>query len=86
MFDNIGSKIKKLAKVLCWIGISVTALAGLLFALLNFEALFYDGNILIPLGLIFLGPLLSWIGSFVLYGFGQLVENSDIIRNKMMKD
>ena len=27
---------------------------------------------------IVLGALLSWVGSFVLYGFGEIVENSDI--------
>jgi hypothetical protein len=26
-----------------------------------------------------LGSLGSWIGSFMTYGFGQLVENSDIL-------
>lgn len=26
-----------------------------------------------------IGALLSWVGAFILYGFGQLIENSDII-------
>ena len=32
---------------------------------------------------IVLGSLLSWIGSFFTYGFGQLIENTDDIRSKM---
>ena len=28
------------------------------------------------------GALLSWVSSFVLYGFGQLVENSDVIAGR----
>ena len=35
-----------------------------------------DNDILGLLWLI-LGPIISWISSFVLYGFGQLVDNSD---------
>ncbi len=30
MFDNIGSKIKMLAKVICWVGIIMSCLSGLI--------------------------------------------------------
>ena len=29
MFENIGGKIKKLAKIICWIGIIISALSGI---------------------------------------------------------
>lgn len=29
-----------------------------------------------------LGSLLSWVSSFVLYGFGEIVENSALIAGK----
>ena len=29
--------------------------------------------------IIVVGSLLSWVGSFLLYGFGQLIENSDVL-------
>ncbi len=32
---------------------------------------------------IVIGSILSWLGSLVLYGFGQLVDNSDIIRKQL---
>lgn len=65
MFDNIGGKIKGFAKVVAWLGIILSVIIGFL----SIET----GGILI----IIIGSVSSWVGSFVLYGFGQLVENSD---------
>lgn len=44
----------------------------------------YAVDSLVPVGtaIVFIGPLLSWISSFVLYGFGELVENSAIAADK----
>ena len=66
MFENIGGKLKKLASILTWIGCILSLLAGFIYAF--------------PIGLLLITPigcLLSWVGSFALYGFGQLIENSD---------
>ena len=30
-----------------------------------------------------LGPIIAWIASWILYGFGQLIENSDTIAGKI---
>ena len=70
MFDNIGSKIKELAKIVCWIGIAVSVIIGI--------ALLWTDGLAGILTAVF-GSLFSWVGSFVLYGFGQLVENSDTL-------
>ncbi len=71
MFSNIGGKIKSLAQVITWLGIIVSVIWG-------FVLMATDED-LIPAGLIIalLGSLISWISSFVLYGFGQLIENTD---------
>ena len=71
MFDNIGGKIKTLASVICIIGIIGCCIIGIV--------LMTKGELLVIIGLavMVLGSLLSWVGSFVLYGFGQLIENSD---------
>lgn len=66
MFENIGQKIKKLASTLAWIGCILSIIPGAFIAY--------------PLGLLIITPvgcLLSWVGSFALYGLGQLIENSD---------
>lgn len=65
MFNNIGQKIKTLAKVLCWIGIVFSVITGLASMALNPVA-----GILVAA----LGVLVSWIGSFLSYGFGELID------------
>lgn len=77
MFSNIGGKIKNLAMVLCGIGISGSVLLGILLI---------SNRAAVP-GIIFMivGSLFSWVGSFVLYGFGQLVENSDRMASNAAK-
>ncbi len=68
MFGNIGGKIKALAQVITWIGIIVSILIGII-------TMSTSG----PVGILIAvaGSLISWISSFILYGFGQLIENSD---------
>lgn len=90
MFNNIGHKIQVLAKVLCWIGIICWVITG--FALmagsssmtyrLNGEFVRANSGAGVVAGIltIVVGVLVSWIGSLVLYAFGQLVEDTHAIR------
>lgn len=71
MFDNIGGKIKTLAQVVTWIGIISSVISGI--ALMSID----EDMIFVGLMVMIFGSLMSWVSSFVLYGFGQLVENSD---------
>ena len=73
MFDNIGQKIKKLATVICWIGIVFSVMIGLTFM---------RASILTGFTIAALGALSSWIGSLFTYGYGQLIENTDILVQK----
>lgn len=75
MFDNIGDKIKTLASVITVLGIIASLITGGVMISAN------DNLALIGLLIMVLGSLISWISSFLLYGFGQLIENSD----KLMK-
>ena len=70
MFDDIGGKIKKLATFFSFIGIIISILVGIILTVIFNSVLF-----LLLIG--GLGSLFSWIASFCLYGFGQLIENSD---------
>lgn len=81
MFNNIGGKIKGLAKFICWLGIIVSVLVGIILIIgatnRNGYYSYTDTNMVITgVIVIVMGSILSWIGSFVLYGFGELVENS----------
>lgn len=77
MFTNIGSKIKGATKVFCWLLIALFVIIGV--ALLVSDAVLNGIIVLIA------GPLATWVSSFVLYGFGELVENSCIQTNLMIK-
>lgn len=80
MFDNIGSKIKTVAKVVCWIGIIASIIIGFVLMVQDDDTAF--AGILTMI----LGSLGSWIGSFMTYGFGQLIENSDILVKQGQKE
>ena len=71
MFSNIGGKIKSLAQIVCWMGIICSVVSGIILIDTDDDLAFLGFVIII------IGSLLSWVSSFVLYGFGQLVENSD---------
>ena len=82
MFTNIGNKIRTLAKVLCIIGIVLAALSGLIMMISGISMLGYSYTAGAGVALIFgglvsaaLGALLAWVGSFVLYGYGQLIHS-----------
>lgn len=78
MFDNIGNKIMVLAKVVCWIGIIASIVAGVAAIVAAHGYLEYIiGGVLLMIA----GCILSWVSAFVLYGFGKLVDNSEIMVN-----
>lgn len=71
MFDNIGGKLKGLAKVLCWTGILCSMIGAIGLWLANTR---YQPTILSGFVLLIVGSLASWLGSFSLYGLGELIE------------
>ena len=71
MYDNIGGKIKNWA---VWIFV-VEAIAAVIGGI----ALIANNNGLVGFLTVVLGPIAAWVSSWLLYGFGQLIENSDII-------
>lgn len=79
MFKNIGKKIKTLAQVICWIGIVCSVLSGI-GMMVSDSDMIVVGILMIPVG-----ALASWIGSFMLYGFGELVENSTVLAELAVK-
>ena len=71
MFDNIGEKIKTLEQVICTPGIIGSLIGGI--------ALISVDMIIVGIIVLICGPIFAWIGSFGLYGLGQLIENTDIL-------
>ena len=68
MYDNIGEKIKGLAKGFFIAGAVLTFIAGVSVMAVD------EDLIVIGLPVMLLGPIISWISSWMLYGFGELVD------------
>ena len=69
-YSNVGGKLKIFAKIIFALDTALTVLLGIAILILAEES-----N---TMGLFFiiLGPVFSWLGSLVLYGFGELVERA----------
>ena len=76
MYDNIGGKIKGLAKTMFIVEAIGAVIMGI--ALLTTD----DDFILAGLLTLFCGPIIAWVSSWILYAFGELVEDIHAMRNK----
>ncbi len=76
LYDNIGGKIKNWAQ---WIFIveAIAAIIGGIFMLFEGDDTTFWGIILI-----IAGPVVAWVSSWILYAFGDIVENISDIRHK----
>ena len=74
MYDNIGRKIKGLAKAFFIVEAIATVIAGI--------ALMAIDEDLIGVLILILGPVVAWVSTWLLYGFGELIDKTcDIERN-----
>ena len=76
MFDNIGGKIKGLALNICWLGIIASLVDGI--RIISIEDSWGYGIVIA-----IVGSVLSWISSFFMYGFGELIEGVMTLNEKM---
>lgn len=78
MFSNVGSNIKRLAKISAWVGCIVGVVLTIVFAVEEMAVW------------VILLPLIYGIGSFAsawpLYGFGQLVGDVSALRQRSEQD
>ena len=73
MFNNIAKKIKNVAEIVCYLGIGISIVCGIIIIFVEVDLLLC--GVLIA----GIGSLASWLGSLMTYGFGQLIENTDIL-------
>ena len=70
MYENIGKKIKGLAKA-CFIVETIAAvLAGVIMIATDEDYIVYGAMIAI------LAPLVAWVSSWLLYGYGELIDKA----------
>ena len=72
MYKNIGEKIEALAATICIITAAASVITGIV--------LIVNHAVLIGILIAVFGPLLAWLASFFMYGFGQLIEDTAAIR------
>ena len=79
MYDNIGGKIKGLAKTMFIVEAIGAVITGIV--------LLATDDVLIFAGLLtlFCGPIIAWVSSWVLYAFGELVEKTSDTNNVIRK-
>lgn len=100
MYDNIGRKIKGAAKFIAWLGIISSVLIGIIIIGMSLDEDHSTANNLgIGVGVLLGGSFFSWISSWFIYGFGELIDktnqivkntagrnNSDLLTTKMDGD
>ena len=83
IYKNVGAKIKGLANFVAWIGIICSVIAGIFVMCLD-EDMILAGFLIIALG-----AFISWLSNILLYGYGQMIDNSDKlveIGNKLLSN
>lgn len=68
MYDYIGEKIKVLAKALFIVGAILTFILGIVLLLL------IEVEVWVGIIVFICGPIVAFISSWVLYGFGEIIE------------
>ncbi len=81
MFDNIGGKIKTLASVICVVGIIASVILAIALWTQNDR---YNPTVALGFGVLIGGGVASWVGSFFMYGFGELIEETT--RNRVISE
>ena len=82
MFDNVGTKMQKLAKVLAWVIIILSLIAAVGVFITAISSIYLLGMLLLVPVIVVVGALLAWTSTISLYGFGQLLEDVRAIRTK----
>ena len=81
MFDDVGGKIKKYAKVVFWIG---AILAGLMVLLTIIEGVNSSEGLAYAIGALIGGGIMvlfSWLGCLFVYAYGEIAEQSEMQTN-----
>ena len=82
MFQNIGKKIKTVAIVIMIVGIVLSVLGGLFAFWGGYLGFDFITALVSFIMIVSLGILGSWLSVFILYGFGELVDQSMVMTQR----
>lgn len=68
MYENVGRKIKSLAKAVFVVEAIIAVITGIILMSIDNNLSLFGFLILV------IGPLASWLSSLLLYGFGELID------------
>ena len=77
MYNNIGGKIKMLAKILAVVGVVISLLGGIgaiIFGIYSQDSTIVLIMIISGVAFALIGALFAWIGSWLLYGYGEIID------------
>ena len=78
MFNNVGKTIETLAKIFFVVGIVLSIVGWLILLVIAIDQNIAFYAVLAMIVLVF-GITASWVNSVLLFAFGRLVKNSDIL-------
>ena len=80
MFNRVGAKLKSLAEAVSFLGICASIVwGGIVIEEGIYRGMVHGPTLLKGLGIAVGGSLAAWIIALFIYGFGQLIENTDNI-------
>lgn len=77
-YENIGEKIKSAAQ-------RIAAVETVIFVITGIIIMFSADNFLYGLLVLIIGPIIAYVSSWLMYAFGELVENVSSINHNLLK-
>ena len=80
MFEDVGKKIKSVAKGYFAVMLVVGIIAGIVMLVIGLDS--YNGDTLICVGVItaIATPVFAWLSALLMYGFGEIVDTAILNR------
>ena len=75
LYQNIGEKIKRWAIVI-FIVEAIASVIGAIVIMVSAEDYWI---LIVGLLVLFVGPLVAWVSSWLIYGFGELLDTCSIV-------
>ena len=88
LFRNIGKKIKLLVNVIFWVGVALSTIAAIVFfvlAVLPQYRPFSQEFAIVGIEFLIGGPIAMWLSCAFLYAYGELVDNTSEIKDRLSK-
>ena len=83
MYENIGKKIKFFAGLVGYGGVAVSIIAGIVWTVFLVDNRYTRDYAFVGIVVGIVVAFLFWVGQFILYGFGELVDQTTQINRKI---